>query len=167
MSSPLYLSVTSAFDSEGWAHAPVEGREGEVLRAGFEAHHARVDLHVQVFDAIRAVSVVAESPLQTDNPACRERVAELAMRTNEGLTVGGFEMQWDRGLLMFRLTNLFADEQADSKIVTGMIHAAVAEMDRVAPALATLHRAEGAELAAIDIGELLQREDWLPATGSD
>ncbi len=165
MSSPLYLSVTSAFDSEGWAHAPVEGRDGEVLRAAFEAQHTRVELHVQVFDEIRAVSVVAESKLLTDNPALRERIAELAMRTNEGLTVGGFEMQWDRGLLMFRLTNLFAEERADAKIVTGMIHAAIAEMDRIAPALATLHRAEGGGLAAIDVRDLLQREDWLPVVG--
>ena len=158
----LFEQVQAAFEEEGWAHEPVDDRRGEVLRAAFEAQHTRVNLHVQVFDPIRAISVVAEAPLGTDDPARRERLAELAMRTNEGLTVGNFEMHWDRGLLMFRVTNLFSESGGDAAIIAGMIHATVAEMDRIAPLLSTIHRAEGAELAALDIPALLAREDWLP-----
>lgn len=158
----LFRQVQVAFEKEGWAHEPVDGRSDEVLRAAFEAEHTRVDLHVQVFDPIRAISVVAESPLTTADPARRERLAELAMRTNEGLTVGNFEMLWDRGLLMFRVCNLFSQAGADAAIVAGMVHATVAEMDRIAPLVTTLHRAQGAELAALNIPALLQREDWLP-----
>lgn len=158
----LFEQVQAAFEAEGWAHEPVDERSGEVLRAAFEAQHTRVDLHVQVFDPIGAISVVSEAPLGTDDPARRERLAELAMRTNEGLTVGNFEMRWDHGLLMFRVSNLFPETGADASIITGMIHATVAEMDRMAPLLTTIHRAEGSELAALDIPALLLREDWLP-----
>ena len=158
----LFEQVQAAFEAEGWAHEPVDERSGEVLRAAFEAEHTRVNLHVQVFDPIRAVSVVAEAPLGTDDPARRERLAELAMRTNEGLTVGNFEMLWDRGLMIFRVSNLFAESGANAAIITGMIHATVAEMDRISPLLSTIHRAEGAELAGLNIPALLQREDWLP-----
>lgn len=161
----LFEQVRAAFDSEGWAHEPIGGRDGEVLRARFEAQHTRVDLHVQVFDPIRAVSVVAEAPLTTRDPARRERLAELAMRSNESLTVGAFEMLWDRGLLMFRVTNLFSESGIDRAIVVGMVHATIAEMDRLAPVLAALFRAQGADLAGLDLVALLQREDWLPGGG--
>ena len=163
----LFAQVQAAFEAAGWAHEPVDGRSGEVLRAAFEAEHTRVDLHVQVFDPIRAISVVAESPLTTTEPARRERLAELAMRTNEGLTVGNFEMLWDRGMLMFRVCNLFSESGAEEAIIAGMVHATVAEMDRIAPILTTIHRAEGAELAGLDIPALLQREDWLPGGKSE
>ena len=46
--SELYSTVLKAFDEAGWAYTEVEGRE--VIRAGFEAHHTRVDLHLQVFE---------------------------------------------------------------------------------------------------------------------
>ena len=41
------LSVEEAFGNNGWHGELVEGRE--VLRAGFEAHHTRVDLIAQAY----------------------------------------------------------------------------------------------------------------------
>ena len=74
----LFEQVQAAFEAVGWAHEAVDERSGEVLRAAFEAEHTRVNLHVQVFDPIRAISVVAEAPLGSDDPARRERLAELS-----------------------------------------------------------------------------------------
>ena len=83
--SELYSTVLAAFSEAGWAFTEVAGRE--VIRAGFEAHHTRVDLHLQVFEALAAVSVVSESPRRSHDPLHRDRVAELAMRVNQTLTV--------------------------------------------------------------------------------
>ncbi len=158
--SELHSTVLSVFAEEGWAFTEVAGRE--VVRAGFEAHHARVDLHVQTFATLAAVSVVAESPRCGSGPAQRERLAELAMRVNQTLTVGNFELDWDAARLFFRATNLFATPQGDPGIVRGLVHTAVGEMDRIAPVEAILLRAEGPELAAIDLPALLRRDDLLP-----
>jgi len=159
-SSELFSTVLSAFQSAGWQYEQVEGRE--VIRAGFEAHHARVELHVQVFEPIRAVAVVAESSLTTGDPLQRDRLAELAMRVNEQLTVGNFELVWDVGRLVFRVANLFQTPQGDPNLIQGLVQNAVSEMDRIAPLDAILHRASGPELVGIDIPSLLQREDLLP-----
>lgn len=158
--SELYATVLSVFTAEGWSFSEVAGRE--VLRAGFEAHHTRVDLHVQVFEGLAAVSVVSESPVSCPGPAHRERLAELAMRINQTLTVGNFELDWDSGRLLFRLTNLFPSPQGDSGIVRGMVHTVVGEMDRIAPLEAIVLRAEGPALAALDLVSLMEREDLLP-----
>lgn len=158
--SELYATVLSVFATEGWSCEEVAGRE--VVRAGFEAHHTRVDLHVQVFSALSAVSVVSESPLTCPGPAHRERLAELVMRVNQTLTVGNFELDWDAGRLLFRVTNLFPTPQGDPGIVRGLIHTTVGEMDRIAPFEAILLRAEGAALASLDVATLLRREDLLP-----
>jgi len=158
--SELHATVLSVFAGEGWSFAEVAGRE--VVHAGFEAHHARVELHVQVFPELAAVSVVSESPRRCPGPAHRERLAELAMRVNRTLTVGNFEMDWDAGRLCFRATNLFSTPQGDAAILRGLIHTTVAEMDRIAPLEAIVLGAEGASLASLDLAALLDRADLLP-----
>lgn len=158
--SELFSTVLEAFAEAGWACNEVEGRE--VVRAGFEAHHARVDLHVQVFPPLRAVSVVSESPRACPGPAHRERLAELAMRVNQTLTVGNFEMDWDAGRLIFRVTNLFPTAAGDAEIIRGMVHTTVGEMDRIAPLEGILLGSEGPQLAALDLAALLRRSDLLP-----
>ncbi|MCB1206774.1 MAG: hypothetical protein KDN18_21125 [Verrucomicrobiae bacterium] len=158
--SELYATVLSVFTAEQWAFSEVAGRE--VIRSGFEAHHTRVDLHIQVFEELAAVSVVSESPRSCSGPAHRERIAELIMRINQTLTVGNFELDWDAGRLLFRLTNLFPSPQGDTGIIRGMVHTVVGEMDRIAPLEAIVLQTEGAPLASLDLISLMQREDLLP-----
>jgi len=159
-SSKLLLTARSAFDAKGWAYTRIPERE--VLRSGFEGHHTRVDLHVQVFADLRAVSVVAESARTTDSPVIRERLAELVLRVNQTLTIGNFEMDWDTGRLIFRVTNLFSKPEGDVEIIQGLIHNTIGEMDRMAPLEAIIHRSEIEELTSLDIAGLLAREDLLP-----
>lgn len=161
--SELYSTVLAAFSQAGWDYTEVEGRQ--VVRAGFEAHHTRVELHVQVFDALSTVSVVSESPLRSPDPLHRERVAELAMRVNQTLTLGNFEMEWDTGRLLFRISNIFPLPQGDVSLVQGMVHTTVAEMDRIAPLESIILRSKGPALAALDIPNLMNRDDFLPVVG--
>lgn len=158
--SELFSTILAAFRSAGWNYAEVEGRE--VIRAGFEAHHTRVELHVQAFEGLATVSVVAESPEMTEDPTKRERLVELAMRVNQTLTVGNFELNWDDGRMYFRCTNLFPDPQGNAEIIQGMVHNTVGEMDRMAPLVAILHRTEGPDLAGLSIEALLEQDDLIP-----
>ena len=111
MASPLFETVKKTFDSENWAYSQVEDRE--VILAGFEARHLKVNLHVQVFEEIGGISVVSESEKTTYSAALRERLAELIFRTNQTLTVGNFEMSWDEGQIVFRASNLFPEGAGD------------------------------------------------------
>ncbi|MCB1076620.1 MAG: hypothetical protein KDM63_07850 [Verrucomicrobiae bacterium] len=159
--SPLFAAVRAVFDAEGWAYHAVPGRA--VIQAGFEAHHTRVELHVQAFPELNAVSVVSESPLALPDPARRERLAELLLRTDQTLTVGAFEMDWDAGRALFRATNLFPSGAApDPQIVRGLVHTTILEMDRIAPLIVLISQAEGAALLGIDLPGLMSRLDLLP-----
>lgn len=160
VNSELYSTALDAFREAGWAFTEVEGRE--VVRAGFEAHHTKVELHLQAFEPLAAVSVVSESPNTAPNPLHRDRLCELAMRVNQTLTIGNFEMNWESGRLGFRVTNLFPTPQGDLKIIQGLVHNTVGEMDRIAPLEAIILKTEGPELAALDIGKLILREDLIP-----
>ncbi|MDF1656639.1 MAG: hypothetical protein P1U58_03445 [Verrucomicrobiales bacterium] len=162
--SGLYSSVKSAFESAGWAFAEIPDQE--VIRAGFEAHHTRVDLHVQAFEKLTTISVVSESPNETSDPAKRERLAELAMRVNQTLTVGNFEMDWEAGRLMFRLSNIFSTSKGDLSIIQGLIHNTVGEMDRIAPLESMIFQCDGPSLAALDLRSLMERDDLLPPVES-
>jgi hypothetical protein len=153
------LTVQDVFGQNGWHCELVEGRE--VLRAGFEAHHTRVDLIAQAFPQLNALSIISESRMPLDRehlPA----VLELLARANKQLTLGGFEFDLDREFIVFRTTNLFEKEKFDADIICSMVHCAIAELDRITPYVATVIATPEDLLEDLDLGRLLMREDLIP-----
>ncbi len=152
-------SVIEAFGQQGWHCEPVEGRE--VVTAAFEAHHTHVHVHAQAFPNMNALSIVAESPMEFDDERM-PYVLELMMRANKQLTLGSFEYDLDRSLIVFRVTNLFDKELYDADIISSMTHCAIAEMDRIVPLVSVINRTGDDLLEDISIPLLLEREDLLP-----
>jgi len=153
------LTVEETFGKNGWHCELVEGRD--VLRAGFEAHHTRVDLIAQAHPQLNALSIVSESRMDIDDDHLPS-VLELLARANKPLTLGGFEYDLDRSMLVFRITNLFERESFDSNIVTSMVHCAIAELDRITPYVATVRDTPSWQLDDLDIKHLLTCEDLIP-----
>jgi hypothetical protein len=83
-------------------------------------------------------------------------------RANKPLTLGGFEFDIDRGMLVFRITNLFERERFDGDIIASMVHCAIAELDRIIPYVAIVRDTPGDLLDDLDLQRLLAREDVLP-----
>lgn len=164
MASAEFQAVLRAFAEAGWNCRPVEGQE--VAEADFEMHHTRLHLHVQAFAEIHAISVVVQSANPVSRAKCA-KLAELLMRANETLTVGAFELLWDDGLALFRHTNLFGNARAQPAVVLGLMHSALAEMDRLTPLIAILEGTPEAEIDGLDTTRMLRREDLLPPTGAE
>ena len=159
----LLDQVRAAFAAAGWECTPVEGRE--VITAAFEAHHTKVSLYAQSFEEMGAVSVVSEASLAA-RPAALAKVGEMLMRVNQQLTVGNFEMDWDGGMIYFRVTNIFGEpEAASAELLASLVRAAVVEMDRITPYLAVIARTAPDEIDTLDVPALLAREDLLPDVG--
>ena len=157
--SALHVSVLNAFRKMGWSYRRVE--DPEVIEADFEAHHTKVSLHVQSFGAQGVLSVVAGVSFQTPRTHYAQ-VTELLMRVNKTLTLGNFELDWDNGQVLFRITNQFSLNRADERIISGMVHNAVAEVDRITPFLGEVCRTPAEALATLDVPRLLGREELLP-----
>jgi hypothetical protein len=87
---------------------------------------------------------------------------ELLMRANKQLTLGGFEYDLDREMLVFRVTNLFEREKFDADIVVSMVHCAIAELDRIVPYASTVRSTPADLIADLDLQRLLEREDLIP-----
>jgi hypothetical protein len=152
-------AIQNAFRQCKWEFQPVEKRE--VVRAQFDAHHTRVHIHVEAFNPLNAVSVVATSSSQV--PESRSGlINEMAMRTNRTLTVGNFELDYETQHLLFRATNIFPKGNVDPSIIASLVHSAVVEMDRITPFLTLLLRMDAAELAKLNLPLFLMREDLLP-----
>jgi hypothetical protein len=157
--SALHVTVLEAFKSMGWDYRLVP--DMEVVECAFEAHHTRVVLHAQSHAEQGVVTVVATSSV-TLPPSHLKAGAELVMRVNKELNLGNFEIEWDTGLVMFRVANVFGKSRADSRIVASLAHTSVAEMDRLTPYLLELAHANELELPVFSIPGLLAREDLLP-----
>lgn len=157
--SALHASVISAFKNQGWEYHAVPGLE--VIESRFEAHHTKVFLHVQSHDEAGIVSVVANASHTVASSHLRA-ACELLMRSNKELNLGNFEVDWDSGQVMFRVTNVFAKMRVDERVIASLVHAAVAEMDRLTPFLHEVCRRSPAELVLLSIPELMAREDLLP-----
>lgn len=154
-----FNSVIEAFGRNGWHHDVIEGRE--VLQTQFEAHHTRIHVLAQAFTNINALAIVGETPMAP--PASHlSSFLELIMRANKQLTIGGFEYDFDRQLLVFRNTNLFDREKYDADIITSMVHSIIAELDRMAPLANVLLQTRADLLEDLSIEMLLLREDLLP-----
>jgi hypothetical protein len=153
------LTVEETFGRNGWHCELVEGRD--VLRAGFEAHHTRVNLHAQAHPQLNALAVVGECPLELGGAHLLAGL-ELLARANKQLTLGGFEYDIDRAMLVFRITNLFEREVFDSDIVSSMVHCAIAEIDRMVPYAAIVRSTPADLLDDLDLERLLMREDVIP-----
>ena len=158
------LTVEETFGSNGWHCELVEGRD--VLRAGFEAHHTRVDLIAQAYPQLNALSIVTESPFPLDGEHL-PLVLELLARANKQLTLGGFEYDLDRQMLVFRTTNLFERERYDPDIISSMVHCAIAELDRITPYAGIVRDTPGDLLDDIDLQRLLMRQDVIPPVPGD
>ena len=158
------LCVQETFGTNGWHCELVENRD--VLRAGFEAHHTRVDLIAQAHPQLNALSIVSESPMPID-PTRIPRLLELLTRANKQLTLGGFEYDLDRNHLVFRITNLFEKERFDGDIISSMVHCAIAELDRITPYAAVVRDTRHDLLEDLDLGRLLMREDLMPPVPGD
>ena len=158
------LTVEETFGRNGWHCELVEGRD--VLRAGFEAHHTRVDLIAQAFPELNALSIVSEVAMEMGQTHLRVAL-ELLARANKPLTLGGFEYDLDRGMLVFRVTNLFERERYDSDIISSMVHCAIAELDRIVPYVAIVRSTAEDLLPDLDIKRLLMREDVIPPVPGD
>lgn len=158
------LSVEDAFGRNGWHCERVEGRD--VVRAVFDAHHTRAEIHAQVFTPLNALSIVSEGPLNPSEDHL-PYVLELLARANKQLTLGGLEYDLDRERLVFRITNIFEREKFDADIITSMVHCAVAELDRITPYAAIVVQTREDLLDDLDLQRLLMREDVIPPVPGD
>jgi hypothetical protein len=155
----VFSAIQAAFTRMGWLARRVDDRE--VLEADFEVHHTKVRIHVQAFEELNALSVVATAAHHV--PEARMGLAaELLMRTNLELTIGAFEMNYDDGTVLFRATNIFPPHRVDERIIASLVHSALTEMDRLTPFLTLVLRMTPAELGKLNLKLFLQREDLLP-----
>lgn len=157
--SALHAAVINAFQSMGWQYRAVPN--AEVVECWFEAHHAKVLLHAQSHAEANLLSVVSNASFLVPKTHLRA-VAELLMRANKELNLGNLEIDWDSGQVMFRVSNIFVPNRYDERIIASLVHAAVAEMDRITPFLAELCKLGTGELLLTSISDLLAREDLLP-----
>ena len=157
--SSLHAAVLNTFKQMNWAYRKVPDRE--VVEADFEAHHGKMHIHVQSFGEAHIATIVAtgSAPVPASH---RTRALELLMRVNKELNVGNFEIEWESGMVMFRQGNVFPRHRYDEEVLAGLIHTAVAEMDRLTPFLGELLATSKEMLPLLNIPDLLLREDLLP-----
>ena len=155
----LLIKVKESFDSAKWQFREVP--EKKVIESEFEAHHAKIPLHVQAFEELGAISVVSRLSF-TVNSAAQASIHDALMRTNIALTIGNFEANPENGEVYFRITNVFSDEPRDVEIITSLVRTAIVEMDRITPYLAEIMRDPNQS-----ISNLLARKDLLPEIKSD
>lgn len=157
--SPIFTGLCDVLRRQGWKFTRVDGRE--VVELAFGGRCGTIPIHAQAFEAIGALGFTAEA-MHPTGLDYRAKLAELLMRVNVQMTVGNFEMDWDGPRVYFRVVNLFDGAPPGDRLVAGMVHATVAETDRMMALMRALGECPVAGLAAFDISRLLRREDLFP-----
>jgi hypothetical protein len=155
-------AVREVFDELGYAYVEVGGR-GDVIEAGFEAHHTRIYVHVQVFEE-RGLLIVGGRGSVVLGEMHRRAGAELLMRMNRELVLGSLELDMDSGQVLYRASLLVGGGDVPGRGVIGaLVHDAVAELDRATPYVAELGRMGEREMGGLDLRNLLGRSDLAAA----
>ena len=68
---------------------------------------------------------------------------------------------------MFRITNLFERDKFDADIISSMVHAAIAEVDRMLPYVAVVQQTSEELLDELSVERLLLRDDLIPPVPMD
>jgi len=157
-------SVMDAFGKQGWQFEHLEGKD--VIRTAFEAYHTRVHLHAQAFPQLNALSVVGEAPMNVEVEQ-EPLILELLARANKKITLGSLEYDLDREQIMFRITNLFERDKFDADIISSMVHAAIAEVDRIVPYAGVIQQTSEDLLDDLSLERLLLRDDLIPPLPGD
>ena len=157
-------SVMDAFGKQAWQFEHLEGKD--VIRTVFEAYHTQVHLHAQAFPQINALSIVGEAPLSVEMEH-EPLILELFARANKKLTLGSLEYDLDREQVMFRITNIFERDKFDGDIISSMVHAAIAEVDRITPYASVIQQTSESLLDDLSIERLLLRDDLIPPVPED
>lgn len=152
-------SVMDAFGKLGWQYEHLEGKD--VIRTAFEAYHTQVQLHAQAFPQLNGLSIVGETVMEVEVEH-EPLLLELLARANKKITLGSLEYDLDRSQLMFRTTNLFERDKFDIDIISSMVHAAIAEVDRITPYAGVIQQTPEDLLDDLSIERLLMREDLIP-----
>ena len=163
--SSLHQAVLNAFQKQGWACTEVAGMT--VVESQFEAYHSKIALHLQSYEEPHILNVVGHVSLTAPNTH-KSRAAELLMRVNRDLNLGNFELDWDRGAVMFRQSQIFSIQQpVDATIIVNLVLNTLAEVDRITPYLGTLFKTSPTLLPMLNLPDLLLREDLLPPVPVD
>lgn len=157
--SRQFQSVLETFGQNGWHAEPIEGKD--VLQCMFDAYHTRVHVLAQVFTQLNAIVIVGEHRIGISEDRY-DMLFELIMRSNKSLTLGSFEFDVDRSTLVFKISNIFDREVFDKDAISTMVHAAVAEVDRLSPYVTILATTAQDLLPDLNIERLLLREDVIP-----
>lgn len=152
-------SVMDAFGKLGWQFEHLEGKD--VIRTGFEAYHTQVQLHAQAFPQLNALSIVGETPMEVEFEH-EPLILELLARANKAITLGSLEYDLDRSQLTFRITNLFERDKFDIDIISSMVHATIAEVDRITPFAGVIQQTPEDLLDDLSVERLLLRDDLIP-----
>ena len=153
-----------AFGKQGWQYEHLEGKD--VIRTAFEAYHTQVHLHAQAFPQLNALSVVGEAPMNVEAEQ-EPLILELLARANKKITLGSLEYDLDREQIMFRITNLFERDKFDADIISSMVHAAIAEVDRIVPFAGVIQQTSEELLDDLSLERLLLRDDLIPPLPGD
>ena len=156
-------SVETAFKKGNWEYIKINE---EVIEASFEGHHTHIRIHIQIFPEIKGIHVVSSTPASIKETH-EASLFSLLNEANITSTIGNFEYQKKRDIVIFRAVNLFETEKFSPTIILSLIHSAIAEIDYFSACVSTLRKISQEKLGKLDPLEILTRKDLYPHSDSE
>ena len=146
-----FEAVGKFMEEDGWHPQPLD--ENFVYRAYFVGHNGEVTCFAQVRPDLEQFIFYVVMPVRV--PAnMRVTVAEYITRTNYGLRIGNFEMDFDDGEVRYKSSLDFEGVELTTGLIRNAIYPAVQTMDRYLPGLlSVIFGGKSAEEAILAIEE--------------
>jgi hypothetical protein len=125
---PLTATVKLCLHSEGWTFVSNK-TDQTVLQLNFQGQQGLLDCYIYVQSHEQQVIVYSILPIQAPQEA-RHRLAEFLMRTNYGLAIGNFEMDFEDGEIRYRTSASFSAMEYSIDAIRELIYRNLGMSDR-------------------------------------
>lgn len=125
---PLTATVKLCLHSEGWTFVSNK-TDQTVLQLNFQGQQGLLDCYIYVQSHEQQVIVYSILPIQAPQEA-RHRLAEFLMRTNYGLAIGNFEMDFEDGEIRYRTSASFSAMEYSIDTIRELIYRNLGMSDR-------------------------------------
>ena len=124
--------VTAFFKADEWGHAVTD--DGRVLLAPFDGDYGRINVLATTREEEQQILVYSTFPSATAEER-RAAMAELLMRLNWDLVIGGFEVDFKDGEVRYKTSLDIEGGELTDAMLRNLLYANVLTADRCRPAI--------------------------------
>lgn len=139
-------AITRFFQEDNWPFTPLEGKT--ILRTGFQGGNGQWTCYAQAREEQEQFVFYSVCPVNAPEDR-RPAIAEFITRSNYGMIIGNFELDFNDGEMRYKTSIDVEDDELRQPLIRHLVYANVLTMNRYLPGIMKVLYAGAAPAEAV------------------